>query len=355
MGKGVAAGALNTVGTALEGASGQNTAMLQGRIDATRRRLQIMDMVDRGEDAPPDAVGDELGTYEAYKALPLAQRKEFRESQQHLIDLAIKANRRQGAEADRDRNSRSTRRASRCKIERPSSSRRPTTTKTVDPVDLRRAWLDPAVRRRRARWTAPARASAVAAGSDASAGEVIDTAIKNGATTATDHRGDPARAVPTGLSDQMPIETLFERIPLPLAGKFAGVVGKVLAQAAVEGGQEGLQQAAQNLIAKYVYKPDQDITEGVLESAGIGAHRRRRPERRRARRRQSARRTGGPRPSAQPPAGRAAAQAARSPPPAPPPAAGLHRRRTQCGSARPWCCRRSAGGGEGGGFASRRS
>ena len=109
-----------------------------------------------------------------------------------------------------------------------------------------------------------------AAGSYASAGEVIDAAIKNGATQQQIIDAAKLGKFP-GLTDQIPIETLFERIPLPLAGKFAGVVSKVLAQAAVEGGQEGLQQAAQNLIAKYVYKPDQDITEGVAELAGIGA------------------------------------------------------------------------------------
>jgi len=107
-------------------------------------------------------------------------------------------------------------------------------------------------------------------GSAASSGEAIDRAVQAGASQQQIIDAVRLGRFP-GLTDQVPIEILFERVPLPLAGKLAGVVGKVLAQAAAEGGQEALQQAAQNMISRYVYNPDQDLTEGVLESAALGA------------------------------------------------------------------------------------
>jgi N12 class adenine-specific DNA methylase/uncharacterized protein YcbK (DUF882 family)/predicted RNA methylase len=107
-------------------------------------------------------------------------------------------------------------------------------------------------------------------GSFASTGEAIDRAIAAGATQEQIMEAARLGRFP-GLTEQIPIELLFERVPLPAAGKLATAMGRVLTQAAVEGGQEAVQQAAQNLISRFVYDPDQDLTEGVAEAAGIGA------------------------------------------------------------------------------------
>ena len=109
-----------------------------------------------------------------------------------------------------------------------------------------------------------------ALGSFASTGEAIDRAVQAGATKEQIVEAARLGKFP-GMTEQIPIEVLFERVPLPAAGKLATAIGKVLTQAAVEGGQEAVQQVAQNLISKYTYNPDQDITEGVAEAAGIGA------------------------------------------------------------------------------------
>jgi hypothetical protein len=103
----------------------------------------------------------------------------------------------------------------------------------------------------------------------AGAGEAIENAYQKGADEETIRSVAKQGLVP-GLTDQLPIETLLERVPVPVLGKFTSVVGKILRQALVEGGQEGAQQALQNLIAQYNYDPDQEISEGVLESMAIG-------------------------------------------------------------------------------------
>lgn len=74
-----------------------------------------------------------------------------------------------------------------------------------------------------------------------------------------------------GASESLPIETLLERIPKPKWAQTLGAIGKIGAQAIIEGGQEGAAQLMQNIIANYVYDPEQDVTEGVVKAAGIGA------------------------------------------------------------------------------------
>jgi len=109
-----------------------------------------------------------------------------------------------------------------------------------------------------------------AGGMQVSAGEALDRAVKQGATREQVMEAVKLGSLP-GLTDQASVEALFAKVPLPMIGKFAGVIAKILGKAAVEGGQEGVQQAAQNIIEKYTYNPEQDISEGVLESAAIGA------------------------------------------------------------------------------------
>lgn len=112
--------------------------------------------------------------------------------------------------------------------------------------------------------------SSAIAGMSSSTAESVDRAVAAGATK--DQIAEVARqGMFPGATEAVPIELLLERAPLPVAGKLVGAVGRVLQQAAVEGGQEAVQQAWQNIIAKFNYKPDQDVFEGVAEAAGIGS------------------------------------------------------------------------------------
>jgi len=110
----------------------------------------------------------------------------------------------------------------------------------------------------------------VAGGSMISAGEAVDRAIQAGAKPEQILSAIQLGALP-GFTEQLPMEVIFERVPLPQWGKLLGYVTKVGAKAFAEGGQEAFQQFAQNLIANYVYKPDQDLMEGVVEAGAIGA------------------------------------------------------------------------------------
>ncbi|MBW3099196.1 LPD38 domain-containing protein [Pseudohoeflea coraliihabitans] len=106
-------------------------------------------------------------------------------------------------------------------------------------------------------------------GTSLSAGEAVERAVAAGADPQEIINAAELGKLP-GLSEHLPMETLLERIPLPFAGKAASIIHKIAAQAAVEGGQEAFQQVAQNLIERYVYDPEQDISEGILEAATVG-------------------------------------------------------------------------------------
>ena len=108
------------------------------------------------------------------------------------------------------------------------------------------------------------------AGSLMSAGETLDRAIQAGATKEQILEAVRFGTLP-GFTETMPFDKLLEKVPLGAYGKVMSAVIKIGRQAIAEGGQEGFSQLMQNLIAKYVYKPDQDVTEGVLEAAGAGA------------------------------------------------------------------------------------
>jgi hypothetical protein len=64
---------------------------------------------------------------------------------------------------------------------------------------------------------------------------------------------------------------VLNKIPLPALGKFLDAVGQLGAKAFALGGVNASQQFLDNLVAKYTYKPDQDLTEGVAKAGGIGA------------------------------------------------------------------------------------
>ena len=85
-----------------------------------------------------------------------------------------------------------------------------------------------------------------------------------------------------GMTDQIPVEILLKRLPVPGARavgqairSFGGqrvmrALGRIGSQAVIEAVQEGGQQTLQNLIARHVHTPETEITEGVLPSAAVG-------------------------------------------------------------------------------------
>ena len=85
-----------------------------------------------------------------------------------------------------------------------------------------------------------------------------------------------------GMTDQIPVEILLGRLPVPgmravgqAVRSFGGekvllALGRIGTQGAVEAVQEGGQQALQNLIARHVHSPDTEIWGDVPKSAGVG-------------------------------------------------------------------------------------
>lgn len=114
----------------------------------------------------------------------------------------------------------------------------------------------------------------------AGAGEAVDRAIQAGASQEQIVAAARAGMLP-GLTDSVPIETLVGRVPMPggqlikvpagMLGKAIRAIGRIGWTAFQEGVQEGGQEFLQNLIAREIYKPDQDLTEGVPGAAGLGA------------------------------------------------------------------------------------
>ena len=115
----------------------------------------------------------------------------------------------------------------------------------------------------------------------AGAGEAADRAIGEGAGDAA--ASTAARlGVLAGSTDIVPIEILLRRIPGPAqraveavakrvgGERVAAFAGRVGLQTVVEAVQEGGQQTLQNLIAREVYKPEQELGEGVVPSAALG-------------------------------------------------------------------------------------
>lgn len=101
------------------------------------------------------------------------------------------------------------------------------------------------------------------------AGEAAERAVKAGVTPEQQSQAGAFGSI-AGATDLIDIALPF----LGTAGKVLGLIKRVglraLEGALIEGGQEGLQQFIQNVIAKGIYKPDQDLTEDVSYNALVG-------------------------------------------------------------------------------------
>ena len=95
-------------------------------------------------------------------------------------------------------------------------------------------------------------------------GEATERAVEAGASP-EEIRAAAIKGLPVGTTEMIPIEILFERIPLPHWGSAMRVLG----MAAIEGGQEAAAELAQNWIQRG-YDPDQPLLEGTGEAAAVG-------------------------------------------------------------------------------------
>ena len=103
----------------------------------------------------------------------------------------------------------------------------------------------------------------------AGAGEASERARAAGATEDERTKAAALGIIP-GALDYLPVASMVSRFGSPVVKGLKATLGRVLLQGGEEALQEAAQEAAQNLIAKEVYNPDQEIVEGVAGAAGMG-------------------------------------------------------------------------------------
>ena len=118
------------------------------------------------------------------------------------------------------------------------------------------------------------RGAPLTTGMGAGAGEQIERSIEAGATPEQRMKASGMGAL-VGLTEALPVELAFARTMKLMPGSVMNQGLQVVRNAALTGGVEAAQEAAQNflqnLIAKNVYKPDQELIAGVGEGAAYGA------------------------------------------------------------------------------------
>jgi hypothetical protein len=117
------------------------------------------------------------------------------------------------------------------------------------------------------------RGAPLATGMGAGAGEQIERAMEAGAAPAT--RLEAALyGGATGITEAIPIELAFGRAMKLMPGSIMNQGLQLIRNAAITGGVEGAQEVAQgflqNLISKNLYKPDQQLIEGLGEQGAYG-------------------------------------------------------------------------------------
>jgi hypothetical protein len=108
-----------------------------------------------------------------------------------------------------------------------------------------------------------------ALGAGAGAGEARTRAEEGGATEGQ-RAGATALGTVVGISEMFAPARILGRIAAPVKDGAVAYVKRALMAGGEEAAQEAASQAAQNLISKGIYKPDQEIIEGVGESAAYG-------------------------------------------------------------------------------------
>jgi hypothetical protein len=108
-----------------------------------------------------------------------------------------------------------------------------------------------------------------ALGAGAGAGEARTRAEAGGATEG-ERAGATALGTVVGISEMFAPARILGRVAEPIKDGAVSYVKRALMAGGEEAAQEAASQAAQNLISKGIYKPDQAIIEGVGESAAYG-------------------------------------------------------------------------------------
>jgi hypothetical protein len=108
-----------------------------------------------------------------------------------------------------------------------------------------------------------------ALGSGAGAGEARTRAEEGGATEGQ-RAGATALGAVVGISEMFAPARILGRISEPVKDGAVSYVKRALVAGGEEAAQEAASQVAQNLISKGIYKPDQEVIEGVGESAAYG-------------------------------------------------------------------------------------
>ena len=106
-------------------------------------------------------------------------------------------------------------------------------------------------------------------GAGAGAGYQVDKSAAEGATEGQQTTSTALGAV-VGLSEMFAPTRILNRVAEPIKAGAVAYVKRALMAGGEEAAQEAASQAAQNLISQGVYKPEQEIIEGVGESAAYG-------------------------------------------------------------------------------------
>jgi len=113
------------------------------------------------------------------------------------------------------------------------------------------------------------RVGMAALGAGAGAGEAR-TRAETGEATEGQRAGATALGSVVGISEMFAPARILGRVAEPIKDGAVAYVKRALQAGGEEAAQEAASQAAQNLISKGIYKPDQEIIEGVGESAAYG-------------------------------------------------------------------------------------
>lgn len=112
------------------------------------------------------------------------------------------------------------------------------------------------------------------AGATLNSAQIYREALESGADEETAIRAAGYGAL-VGMTEAVPIAAALRFIPAPvrerISGPIMGYLGRVALSAGEEAVQEGGNQLLNNIIASEHYDPNREYSEGVLESAAVGA------------------------------------------------------------------------------------
>ena len=97
-----------------------------------------------------------------------------------------------------------------------------------------------------------------------------DRAEKAGATTEQTDNAVLLGSVVTAATEKIGLDKLLDRLPPKVKNDAARWISDKLVAGGIEGAQEGVEQLAQNIIARSIYEPDSPVFAGVMDNASVG-------------------------------------------------------------------------------------